>query len=323
MVNRPGPGGRSAPWLSLAWGLALAAGDVFAQGSSPTVAATLLDPVADVGEGTEYTLTVVNGRADSPPPVPVVAGLTFQYLGEETHGNYYFDSRTGMRSLNSLVYRYAIRAAQPGRYVIPGQEVTVGGTALRTLPLTLTVEGSSANGAPPPSQTVSSELLIPKKSAYVGESIPIEVRSYFGTEVRGHPDPDPILTGEGFSVQKFTAPLIGPQIRDGVHYNTAAYKSAIAGLKIGELTIGPAETEPIVRLPVPASRRRRGGGGYDPFVGIFQRGEPGTGATGQDSYRPGAGGNQAAAARQAGGFFGRHRRVQARRGNRAAPGAGG
>ena len=189
--------------LLAAW-TAFGSGDLLAQGqgNSPTVAATLADAVVDAGEATQYQITVVNGRADSPPPAPVVAGLTFQYLDQETHGNYYYDSRNGMRAINSLVYTYSVRADHAGRYMIPGQEVMVGGAALRTLPVTLTAENNGAPGSTPPAQTVSSELIIPKKSAYVGESIPLEVRSYFGTDVSGHPDPDPILTGEGFSVQK-------------------------------------------------------------------------------------------------------------------------
>ena len=253
--------------LLVAW-LVLGCAQARAQNGSPTVGATLQDPVIDVGEATEYQISVVNGRADNPPPAPVVAGLTFQYVGQATNSNYFYDSRTGMRALNSLIYRYAVRALRPGRYVIPGQEVMVGGTALRTLPMTLSAEGTGAAGATPPSQTVTSELLVPRKSAYVGESIPVEVRSYFGLDVRGAPDPEPVLTGEGFSVQKFTPPAIGPQILDGIRYNTASYKSAVAGLKIGTLTVGPAETEPVVRLPLSSSRRRRQNG-YDPLESLF------------------------------------------------------
>ena len=254
--------------LVAAW-LALGIAGVFAQNGNPSVAATLLDPQIDVGDTTEYQISVVNARADSPPPVPVVAGLTFQYAGQERHSNLYFDNRSGMRSLDSTVYRYTVQAAHGGHYVIPGQEVMVNGTVMRTLPLALSAEETGAGGAPPPSQTVSAELIIPKKSAYVGESIPAEVRAYFGTDVRGHPDPEPILTGEGFSAQKFTTPSIGPQVKDGFRYTTATYKTAIAGLKIGNLTVGPAETEPVVRLPAPSSRHRHSGGGYDPFDNLF------------------------------------------------------
>ncbi len=243
---------------------ALWTGPLAAQ-TSPTVAASLQDSVIDVNEGTQYQISIFNGSGDNPPAPPVVAGLVFQYVSQESVDHRMFDSRSGWRTINSLVYTYTLRAMRPGRYVIPGQEVTVGGVALRTTALTLTVEGNDANGAKPPGQTVTSEFIVPHKSAYIGESVPVEVRDYFGLEVAGHPDPDPVLNGEGFSVQKFTAPFISPQTRDGFRYNAASYRSAIAGLKIGTLTVGPAVTVPVVRLPVSPSRRRRSNGGFDPF----------------------------------------------------------
>ncbi len=241
------------------------------QTGGPAVSAALEESTVGAGEATRYQISVVNGQADRPPPVPVVAGLTFQYIGQESNESYYFDSRTGGRAVNTLVYNYTVRAAHAGRYVIPAQEVMVKGVAQRTPPLTLTAEddGASGGGSTSPDQALTSELIIPKRSAFLGESIPVEVRSFFGLSINGHPDPDPVLTGEGFSVQKFTPALIRPQIVDGVRYNTASYKSAIAGLKIGTLTVGPAETTPIVQLPVSPSRRRSNRGGFDPFANLF------------------------------------------------------
>ncbi len=246
--------------------MALASGGVFAQGGGPTVTAKLQDPEVEVGEATEYQIIVDGGQADRPPPVPIQAGLTFQYLGISQ--SFYLDNSTGFRAHRSLVYRYAVRAMRAGRYVIPGQEVMVRGTALHTAAVTLTAGDNGAPGSTPPDRALSSELIIPKKSAYLGESIPVEIRSYFGTSVSGHPDPDPVLTGEGFSVQKFTPAAIRSQVVEGIHYNTASYKSAIAGLKIGTLTVGPAETAPVVQMPVSPSRGRTNDP-YDPFANLF------------------------------------------------------
>ena len=256
-------------WLALlvaAWTV-LASGHGLAQGG-PRVGATLQDPVVEVNEGTEYQISVVNGRAETPPPAPVLAGLAFQYIGPVSSRNMFLGGG-GLRMSDTTTYRYAVRAARPGRYVIPGQEVMVGGSALRTLPLTLTVEGTGAGGGgTPPSQTVSAELIIPKKSAYVGESFPVEVRSYFGTDVSAHVSPDVTLTGEGFSVRKFTPPVIRSQVIEGIHYDIAFYKSAVVGLKIGTLAVGPAETEPIVQLPMSPSQRRRANDPYNLFGGL-------------------------------------------------------
>ena len=210
----------------------------------------LQNSMIDVNEATEYQIRVINGRADNPPPAPLLAGLTFQYIGQVDGSGSVYDSRTGLRSFDAVIYRYTVQAARPGSYVIPGQEVMVNGHALRTLPLKLVAEGSGAGGRTPVGQTLSSELVVPKKSAYVGESIPVEVRSLVGLSIKADLEPDPILSGEGFSVQKFTPPAIDSQIVNGFRYNVGTYKSAVVGLKIGTLTIGPAESALVVHMPV-------------------------------------------------------------------------
>ncbi len=260
------------PLLAAALFLAFGTGGVRAQQTGgPAVSAALEESTVDAGEATRYQISVVNGQADSPPPVPVVPGLTFQYIGQESNESYYYDSRSGGRAINTSVYNYTVRAMHAGRYVIPGQEVMIKGAAQRTPPLTLIAgdSGASGGGSTSPDRALTSELIIPKRSAFLGESIPVEVRSFFGLSINGHPDPDPMLTGEGFSVQKFTPALIRSQIVDGVRYNTASYKSAVAGLKIGTLTVGPAETAPIVQMPVSRSQQRSNQGGFDPFASLF------------------------------------------------------
>ena len=61
-------------------------GGVFAQQTGGSaVSAALEESTVDVGVATQFQISVVNGRADRPPPVPIVAGLTFQYVGQETN----------------------------------------------------------------------------------------------------------------------------------------------------------------------------------------------------------------------------------------------
>ena len=47
---------------------------------------------------------------------------------------------------------------------------------------------------------VFAELIVPKKSAYVGEMIPVVVRIGFATRVLGLEGPE--ITGQGFTMQK-------------------------------------------------------------------------------------------------------------------------
>lgn len=258
-------GKRVRPGWGLCWAVSLLAGwalvwsgEIRAQAtSSPTVVAKITGSVVDVGEAIQYQITVNDGRADVPPTAPAVDGLTIKYLGAQPQNGYYYDSRVGGHFVNAIVYVYSVVANRPGRYILPGQQVMVAGSALRVPPVAFTAESDNDGGTTPPGQQISSELIIPKKSAYVGESIPAEVRSYFGAEVRRQPDPEAQITGEGFSVQKFSPPRSSEQIIDGLHYNVITYKTAVAGLKTGTLTIGPAETNPVVQLPVVTTRHHR------------------------------------------------------------------
>ncbi len=232
-----------------------------------TVTASLLDPAVDAGESTQYRITVDNGTADKPPAAPAVDGLNISYFGpSQQYSINVINGRFERRV--TVTYTFLVRTTKAGRFVIPGQEVAIGGTTLRTLPLTLTVEDAGSPAGTPPGQAVYSELLIPKKSAYVGESFPAELRAYFGLNVTLLAfAEEPILGGEGFSAQKFTRPRQGMPVIEGVRYNAVVYRTAVTGVKTGTVSVGPVDTMPTVQMPSTPSRRqrqqqrRRGGGG--------------------------------------------------------------
>ncbi len=231
-----------------------------AQGDSDaTVSATLLDPSVDAGETTQYRVTVDNGNADRPPNPPVVDGLTFTYLGPQQQ--YSFNAVNGRFTRHSTVtYNYSVQTTRSGHFTIPGLDVSVGGATLRTLPVALAVEDAGAPAATPPGQTTTAELLILKKTAYIGESFPAELRTYFGLNVNILAfAEEPILSGEGFSVQKFTPPRQGQTVLEGVRYRAAVYRTAVTGVKTGTLSVGPVDTMPTVQLQTTPGRRRHRG----------------------------------------------------------------
>ena len=267
--------GSPLPVLLLAVCLGLFAGQPFcpllstenaqAQGSGEaSVSAALPEPSVDAGEATQYQITVTNGAADKPPLPPMVNGLTIAYLGPSTQRSFGIGTNGQFVHSETVVYVYSVNTTRAGRFTIPGQDVVVSGTTLRTLPVTLTVQDAGAPSPTPPSQAILSELVIPKKTAYVGESFLAELRTYFGLNVKVFQIPDePILNGEGFSVQKFTPPRPGSPVVDGIHYQAAIYRTAITGVKTGTLSIGPVDTMPTVQMPPVRSRRGQhsGGGG--------------------------------------------------------------
>ena len=249
-----------------------------------TVSAAVADPAVDVGETTQYQITVLGASEEKAPAVPVVDGLTFSYLGPSQQRSFGFDSRGQMINSVRLIYVYSVRGSRPGTFTIPGQDVDVRGSTLRTLPVTLTVQDPGAPAPTPPGQKVFSELIVPKKTAYVGESFLAELRAYFGGNVNViQPAPEPTLSGGGFSVGKFTRPHAGPVTVDGTPYLAVTYRTAITGVKTGTVSIGPVDTMPVVQIPRSPTRRRRSRGGlfgdedddpFNMFGGMGMRLEP-------------------------------------------------
>ena len=245
-----------------------------------TVSAALADPNVDAGESAQYQVSVTNGTADRPPTAPVVDGLVVTYVGPSQQTSISLSNGQFVRHTNTT-YVYTVRTTRAGHFTIPGQDVSVGGATLRTLPVTLVVQEAGAPTPTPPGQTVSSELIVPKKTAYVGETFLAELRTYFGLNVTLlQIAEEPILSGEGFSVGKFTQPRQGMPVVDGVRYRAIVYRTAITGVKTGTVSIGPVDTTPTVQMPPASSRRRRarGGGGIfgddddDSFGGMFGNG---------------------------------------------------
>lgn len=262
--NRPG----ASVWLALTLALLVLVPCISrAARGSASVAASLTDATVDAGEQAQFRISVTNGDADDPPRAPVVEGLTITYAGKTSSSQFTYNNGSFTQNATTT-YVYAVETNKPGRFTIPGQEVRVDGAILRTLPVTLTVLGGGDAGTASQNGSAYVELIVPKKSAYVGESIPIEVRACYASNVRRNVDPDPILSGDGFSVQKFTTPRVATVGAQGGHYNVDIYKSAVAGLKIGTVSIGPVSIEPVVQLPRSQGNRRRSSYN-DPFDSLF------------------------------------------------------
>ena len=242
---------------------------------SVSVNAGFVDPSVDAGQTAEYHIEITNGNTVHPPPEPKVDGLTFTYAGRNQSQQLTINNFQP-QYIVTTIYVYTVETGHPGRYVVPGQQIDVDGTSLRTPQSLLTVLDAGAGvTADAPGRMLSDELIVPKTSAYVGESFPAELRVYFGLQVViKQIEPDPQIEGEGFSAQKFTQPRIQTQEVNGAQARVVTYKTAITGAKIGNLVIGPVTVQPAVQLPT-QQKRRRGGGMFDdpmfddPFNNMF------------------------------------------------------
>jgi hypothetical protein len=102
---------------------------------------------------------------------------------------------------------------------------------------------------------------VPKKTAFVGETVPVQIR--LGFDPRAHPQltEPPEITGQGFTAQKLQESGETPETIDGRTYDVATFKTAIAGARAGEFEIGPIKAKAQIVVP----RRPRSARARSPF----------------------------------------------------------
>jgi hypothetical protein len=251
----------------------------FACADSPKITAVLTSSEVVVGETVQLEIQIDNARASAITPRDIeVPGLQIHYTGEST--------QMTMRNLSvssSITYSYTILPEKSGTYKIPPQTIRVGKDNLQTPELTLRVADSSratagrrGNRAPSGSAPAGSgqnaeekiafaELLVPKKTAYVGEIIPVVLRIGFNSRTQLREMAVPQINGQGFTVQKLSEGEKNLETIDGQSYVVFTYKTAISAARPGDFQIGPVEEKANVLVARRSSGARRRP--FDPFSG--------------------------------------------------------
>ncbi len=256
----------------------VAAGSTFAD--SPSVTAVLSNAEIVVGETVELQIKVT-GPGDAQPPEEIsVDGLEIHATGQSRQ----FEIHNFATS-SSVTYNYTILPLRAGRFTIPSQTVRAGGKLLRTPELILNVAdapGRSSSARPSrgtQSQSVSAgdllfaELIVPKKVAYVGEIVPVQIRMGFDPRVRPRLIEPPEITGQGFTAQKLQQSGQTSETINGRPYDVVTYKTAIAAARAGRFEVGPVKAKAQVIVPrrrsAPRSRSPFGFDLDDPFSDPF------------------------------------------------------
>lgn len=176
--------------------------------SAGTFSAALDRDTVVVGETVTLTLTFDGASPGGMPQLPAIPGL--QVTGAMSSG--YSSSLGADRQMHSVkTYSVPLRTTQPGQFQIPALQIDLAGQKLSSEPLSLKVlrEDSSA---PPVEQATKSAFLwlaLPKKEAYVGESVVGELRLYLRQDVGDISNFQiPAVTGEGYNASK---PIQGQQ----------------------------------------------------------------------------------------------------------------
>src|SRR5437899_1210164 len=239
----------------------LAAGFAFAD--SPGVTAVLSNSEIVVGETVELQIKVT-GPGDARPPEEIsVDGLEIHATGQSRQ----FEIHNFATS-SSVTYNYTILPLRAGRFTIPPQTVRAGGNLLKTPELTLNVADSPSrpSGVRPSrgtqtqsvraSDLVFAELIVPQKTAYVGEIVPVQIRMGFDPRVRPRLIEPPEITGQGFTAQKLQESGQSSETINGRPFDVVTYKTAIAAARAGKFEVGPVKAKAQVLVPRPRSAPR-------------------------------------------------------------------
>src|SRR6266478_8130441 len=238
-----------------------------ARADPPSVTAVLSNSEVTVGETVELQIKVT-GPGDARPPEEIsIDGLEIHSTGTSRQ----FEIHNFATS-SSVTYNYTILPLRAGRFTIPPQIIRAGGQILKTPGLVLNVADttgqatSSRSGRANQRQSttagdlVFAELIVPKKTAYVGEIVPVQIRMGFDPRLRPSLIEPPEITGQGFTSQKLQQSGQTSETVNGRAYEVVTYKSAVAAARAGKFEIGPvkAKAQVIVprRRPPPRARTR-------------------------------------------------------------------
>ena len=243
----------------------------FARADSPSVTAVLSNSEVVVGETVELQIKV-SGPGDARPPEEIsVDGLEIHATGTSRQFEIH-----NFATNSSVTYNYTVLPLRAGRFTIPPQTIRAGGKLLRTQELVLNVADSSgrSSGARPgratqpvtASELVFAELIVPKKVAYVGEIVPVQIRMGFDPRVHPRLVEPPEITGQGFTAQKLQESGENSESINGRPYQVVTYKTAITAARAGKFEIGPVKAKAQVLVPRrPSSPRSRSRSPFDLF----------------------------------------------------------
>lgn len=235
--------------------------------AAATVTTELSDSETSVGVPVQLQVRV-DGSANAylPSELPI-DGLDARLSGRSTQ----VQIDNGQMSVSGI-YTYVIVPLREGNFEIPPIEVRTGGHKQKTEPQKLIVHAGSAgtqslpgaslpqggtssqggqgNQAQPSGKVAYAELIVPKRSLYVGEEVPVEVRFYFNGHVHIQlPENPPEVTGEGFTVDKLASPQQTEEQVNGVDYNVLTFKTMLSAVKSGEMPLPKIDWQVVAMVP--------------------------------------------------------------------------
>jgi len=231
---------------------------------APTVTAVLTSSETEIDRPVQLQIKVTGDSGATPPNDIGVDGLDIRYTGQSQ-----LVEGRNFKFTYSFVYNYTILPLKAGTFTIPPQVVRTTSGTLRTPALTLNVApnddgtttsrrgvGRGSGGTIDEKKIVFAELIIPKTTAYVGETIPAEIRLGISTRVPHRLIEGASLSGQGFTAQRMPNPAQTMESINGRSYEVVTFKTAITAVRSGKLEIAAKDAKAIVQIPRRASGTR-------------------------------------------------------------------
>ena len=263
-------------WRILLAGFAVIVGAALAHADAPSVTAVLGSSQATVGETVELQIKVT-GPGDARPPEEIsIDGLEIHSTGTSRQ----FEIHNFATS-SSVTYNYTILPLRAGRFTIPPQIIRAGRQVLKTPELMLNVAdtaGQATSSRPgranqrqstTAGDLVFAELIVPKKTAYVGEIVPVQIRMGFDARIHPRLVEPPEIAGQGFTAQKLQQSSQNLETINGKPFDVVTFKTAITAARAGKFEIGPVKAKAQVVVP----RRRSAPRSRSPFD-LFDQDDP-------------------------------------------------
>jgi BatD DUF11 like domain len=250
---------------------------------SPAVTAVLSNDQVAIGETVQLQISISDARGADAPDNIQVDGLEIHRTGTEQHVE-----MDNFKVTTNAIYNYTILATRAGTFKIPPQTIRVSGKNLTTPELTLHVTDAGGRSASRSqqggsSQTVSSkniaflEFVVPKRTGYVGEVLPVEIRIGLNSRVQFQaPLEPPDLNLQDVTLQRVQEPEQNVETIGGVTYRVLTFKGALAAIHAGKIELPSLETSltALIRRRAPSSSGRSRSpfdafGMHDPFDDPF------------------------------------------------------
>ena len=233
---------------------------------APTVTAVLTSSETEVDRPVQLQIKVTGDANATPPNEIAVDGLDIRYTGQSQ-----LVEGRNFRFSYSFVYDYTILPLKAGTFTIPAQAIRTSSGALHTPALTLNVSpnddgtttsrrGGGGGNAIDEKKVVFAELIIPKTTVYVGETIPAQIRIGVNTRVPHRFIDLPTLSGQGFTSQRMPNPEQKLESINGRSYEVVTLQTAITPVRSGKLEIAAKDAKAIVQVS-----RRGGSRARSPF----------------------------------------------------------